>query len=67
MPSAKLTKASVSNALPAAADAGLPITAMVVQPDGSLRLEFAAHGQTENANINRKIGEKAPKKWGGTR
>ncbi len=68
MPAPKLTQASVNNAIAAAVADGLTPTAMVVQPDGSLRLEFFQNHLDKAANSEPSApSEKAPKKWGGAR
>ena len=65
MPAPKLTKASVSNVLSAAAEAGLEVSAIDVQNDVSLRLEFGVGELKDNTNVV--PSEKAPKKWGAER
>jgi hypothetical protein len=67
MPAPKLTKASVANAIAAAAAAGLTPTAMVVQSDGSLRLEFFREEFNNAANARASNEVKTPKKWGDKR
>lgn len=64
MPAPKLTQASVKNAIAAATAAGLTPTAMVIQPDGSMRLEFLTDKLDNAANAEPKAKKKAPKKWG---
>ncbi|WP_175497639.1 hypothetical protein, partial [Roseivivax halotolerans] len=64
LPSPKLTKASVSNALSAALDLGLTVSSMDIQPDGSMRVEFGAQAEMNHANSNTRAGSKSPKKWG---
>ncbi len=64
MPAPKLTKTSVTNALAAATEAGLKPSAMVVQGDGSIRLEFL-HREFDNvANSEPTKDKSTPKKWG---
>jgi hypothetical protein len=65
MPAPKLTKASVANAIAAATAAGLTPTAMVIQPDGSMRLEFISEQLNNVANDTQ--NEKAPRKFGEAR
>ncbi|MEI4235327.1 hypothetical protein [Roseovarius sp. D22-M7] len=60
MPAPKLTKAAVSNILSATADAGLEVSAIDVNTDGSLRIEFGAGKLKDNANVVQ--SEKVPKK-----
>ncbi|MCR8826284.1 hypothetical protein [Pseudosulfitobacter koreensis] len=64
MSAPKLTQASVKNAIAAAAD--LTPTALVVQPNGSLRLEFLPE-QLNNATNSEPLAPngQAPKKWRG--
>ena len=65
MAAPKLTKASVTNALAAVTSAGLTPTAMVIQADGSIRLEFLSEQLNNVANSEPSAPrEKAPKKWG---
>lgn len=45
MPAAKISKPSLKNTLSAIAEAGLTVSAMTVQPDGSVRFEFADEEQ----------------------
>jgi hypothetical protein len=62
MPAPKLTTASISNALKAVALSGRPISAMTLQPDGSMRIEFFGPDTSDAANVN-PAGD-TPKKWG---
>lgn len=62
MPAPKLTKASVANALAAAA--GLTPSAMTVQADGSIRLEFLSGELNTAANEATEPAAIKPKKWG---
>jgi hypothetical protein len=62
MPAPKLTNASVKNALAAATAVGLTPSAMVIQPDGSMRIEFDTE-QLEDVSKS-KTDAKAPKRWG---
>lgn len=64
MPAPKLTQASVKNAIAAATAAGLTPTAMVIQADGSLRLEFLPQEFNNAANSESEVTEGTPKKWG---
>lgn len=62
MPAPKLTTASISNALKAVALSGRPISAMMLQPDGSMRIEFFHPDASDAANAD--PAPDAPKKWG---
>lgn len=62
MPAPKLTKASVSNAIDAAASSGLAVSAVLLQPDGSMRIEFFRPDFADTANANPEPN--MPKKWG---
>lgn len=64
MTAPKLTQASVKNAIAAATAAGLTPTAMVIQADGSLRLEFPPQEFNNAANAEPSNYGKVPKKWG---
>lgn len=62
MPSPKLTKSSVANALAAAATSGLTVSAVILHSDGSMRIEFLNSDLINAANNN--PPPHAPKKWG---
>ncbi len=67
MPAPKLTQASVKNAIAAATAAGLSPSAMVVQRDGSIRLEFFPLDLGNPANVEPPISKSSPKKWNGNK
>ncbi|WP_238369196.1 hypothetical protein [Heliomarina baculiformis] len=63
MPAPNITQASVKSAIAAASAVGLTPIAMVVRPDGSLRLEFLSDQLNNAANsVPMAASWKAPKK-----
>ena len=59
MPAPKITYASLSNALKAAADAGLIVTGITLQPDGKVHLscpEGAGEGVAQGLDAVREPG-----------
>jgi len=58
MPAARLTKASISNAIAALKEHGLTPSSMRLNPDGSFSIDCAAEAMPTSAPTQ------GPKKWG---